>query len=594
MEIRWKLVLVVLISFSASAAETKWIKLKSPNFEMYTTASERSGRETLKYFEQVRAFFVQVMMGSIPGKALPVRIVAFNSKKEYEPYRLNNFATAFYHSTPTTDDIVLSQTGFEVFPVAVHEYVHLVARHSGLNLPPWLNEGMAELYSTLRPSGDKVMVGDLIPGRFQALQREKWVPLTVIVKADHNSPYYNEKDQAGSLYNEGWALTHMLLLTTAYRPEFAKFIGLMNTGISTEEALSKIYGKTVEQLDKELQSYLRGTQFKAALFPIKLEKVNDEIPSEPAAPYDVKLVLAHLMNRPGQELEARRLMEGLTGEDPKRPEAFVALGYLTWRKNSDEAVKYFEKAFALGSREPAMLWDYGRLVRERNKEESIRVLSELMAQEPARVDVRLELAAAQLTSQQPLAALETLSGVKKVTQEDAPRLFTIMAHAQVDKNFLVEARKSAESLSKFAKTTDDKSQAEQLLKYLDAREKGPAPMPVAIFEAAPEASPGKKGEAPPKLQRRVQPRLVGEPPVSAHTTLAGSFVQLDCSGSKVKMVVETADGKKVFLIDDPNKVIGATIELTCGAQKKTAVKVDFIPAGQAGVDGLVRGIVFEQ
>jgi hypothetical protein len=68
MEIRWKLALVALISLSASAAETKWIKLKSPNFEMYTTASERNGRDTLKYFEQVRGFFVQVMMGNIPGK----------------------------------------------------------------------------------------------------------------------------------------------------------------------------------------------------------------------------------------------------------------------------------------------------------------------------------------------------------------------------------------------------------------------------------------------------------------------------------------------------------------------------------------------
>jgi tetratricopeptide (TPR) repeat protein len=445
---------------------------------------------------------------------------------------------------------------------------------------------MAELYSTLRPTGDKLMIGEIIPGRYQALQREKWVPLTVIVKADHNSPYYNEKNQAGSLYNEGWALTHMLLLTTAYRPEFSKFLDLMNTGVTTEEALSKVYGKTVEQMDKELQLYISGTQFRAALFPMKLGKVNDEIPAEPAAPFDVKLVLAELMNRPGKELEARRLMEGLAEEDPKRPEAFVALGYLAWKgKDTAEAVKYFEQGFALGFREPAMLWDYGRLVRERNKPESIRVLSELMAQEPGRVDVRLELAGVQLTSKQPEAALATLSALKTVAPADAPRLFTIMAHAQVDKGFWVEARKSAESLAKFAKSTEDQWQAEQLLKYLDAREKGPAPMLAEAVE--------KKDDAPPKLQRRLQPRLVGEPAASAHR-IPGSFVKLDCSGAKAKMVVETAEGKKVFLIDDPNKVIGATMELICGEQKKKiGVSVDFIPAGQAGVDGLVRGIVFE-
>src|SRR5271154_6774230 len=134
---RSKFAFVALLGFSLLGADARWLKLRSAHFEMYTTASERSARETLKYFEQVRSFFQQGM-GSIPGKALPVRIVAFNSRKEYEPYRLNNFATAFYHSTPSTDDIVLSEAGFEVFPTAIHEYVHLVTRHMGMKLPPWL------------------------------------------------------------------------------------------------------------------------------------------------------------------------------------------------------------------------------------------------------------------------------------------------------------------------------------------------------------------------------------------------------------------------------------------------------------------------
>ena len=52
----------------------------------------------------------------------------------------------------------------------------------------------------------------------QALSRENWVPLAVIVAADRNSSYYNEKDKAGSLYNEGWALAHMLQLSRPYSP----------------------------------------------------------------------------------------------------------------------------------------------------------------------------------------------------------------------------------------------------------------------------------------------------------------------------------------------------------------------------------------
>ena len=54
-------------------------RMQSPNLEMYTTAGERSARDTLRYFEQVHSFFAQTMPSTV--KALPVRIVAFNSAK---------------------------------------------------------------------------------------------------------------------------------------------------------------------------------------------------------------------------------------------------------------------------------------------------------------------------------------------------------------------------------------------------------------------------------------------------------------------------------------------------------------------------------
>jgi Flp pilus assembly protein TadD len=571
----------ILIGLHLFGADARWIRLKSANFEMYTTASEKNARETLKYFEQVRSFFQQGM-GDIPGKALPVRIVAFNSKKEYEPYKLNNFASAFYHGTDTTDDIVLSEAGSEVFPVAVHEYVHLVTKHMGMKLPPWLSEGIAELYSTLKPMGDRVLVGTLIEGRHQALLREKWVPLEIIVKADHNSPYYNEKNQAGSLYNEGWALTHMLVLTNAYRPGFAKFLEMINAGTSTEEALDKVYGKTIAQVDKELQAYLSGTHFQGAYFAQKIEKVSDEITAEPAAAYDVKLVLADLLNRPGKEKETRAAFEQLTTEDPKRPEAFAALGYLALRaRDNEEAERDFGKAFELGGRDPAMLWDYGRLLRGRNRTEAIHVLSELVAKEPARTDARMELAADQLTAKDPGAALDTLKPVKKVTPEEAPRLFAIMAHAQLDLSQWNDAKESAEKLKKVARTEADRMQADAILSYMNDRAGAPAP-------ALQGSDAGR-----PTLPRREAPASVASEPVSLKKSIAGSFVLFDCSGKSPRVVVETEEGKKVFLIDDPHKVLGATMEFTCGPQNKDRVRVDYIPAGQAGVDGLVRGMRVE-
>src|SRR3974377_121691 len=246
--------LIALISAAASA-EPRCIHIHSANFEIYSSASEGSSRETLRYFEQVRSFFLQATGRSV-SKPVPVYIIDFGSEKESLPFRPNEFAAAFYHGGAERDYIVLSRASSETFPIATHEYVHLVVQHSGLNFPPWLNEGLAELYSTLKPLGDKVVVGNLIAGRVQELYREKWVPLAVILSAGHDSPYYSEKNKAGSLYNEGWALVHMLALNQEYRPKFNALLNAIANGAPSAMALEQTYGKPLAAIEKDTQAYL--------------------------------------------------------------------------------------------------------------------------------------------------------------------------------------------------------------------------------------------------------------------------------------------------------------------------------------------------
>jgi hypothetical protein len=255
------------------------------------------------------------------------------------------------------------------------------------------------------------------------------------------------------------------------------------------------------------------------------------------------------------------------------------LGYLAWRTgDSAEAKQDFGKAFALGGREPAMLWDYAKMLRGPDARAAIHVLSELLVKEPQREDVRMELAAEQLTAEDPGGALDTLKPVNRAAAEDAPRLFGILAHAQLDTRQFDAARESAEKLKQFARTDEEKYQADRILKFLDARANGAAP--VSSLE------PGR-----PKIRRQDPPK--DAEPVSDRKSVAGAFVMMDCSGQPPRIVVETSEGQKIFLVDDPNKVFGATVELTCGPQKKDRVRVDFIPANQAGVDGLLRGLQVE-
>jgi hypothetical protein len=154
---RFALVLAVTVVSNLFAA-SEWLKVTSSNFEMYTTAGSRDGRRPIEYFEEVREFFRRVRSQQVSTQ-LPVTIVAFKNAKEYRPYTMNEVAVAYFTGDEQRDYIVMSGVGSEHFPTAVHEYMHLLIRHSGLKLPVWMNEGIAEVYSTLRPVGGQILIG---------------------------------------------------------------------------------------------------------------------------------------------------------------------------------------------------------------------------------------------------------------------------------------------------------------------------------------------------------------------------------------------------------------------------------------------------
>ena len=425
----WLVALLFLVSAGwAAAAGPQWIRAQSAHFEMYSTANEASVRDTLFEFEEVSSFF-QTLVSLHLDRAAPVRIVAFSSTKEFEPYRPNEFAAAYYFSGVERDTIVLSRAGADAFPVAIHEYFHLAVEHLGLKLPPWLGEGLATLYSTLRPLGGRTIVGELIPGRVQALLADKWVPLQVILAADAHSPYYNEKSKAGSLYNEGWALTHMLYLSPEYRPRFADVFKAIAVGKDSADTLTSVYGKPLAAIEGDLQIYLRGNRFRAALFAAGISTGNLPSGPEAAAAFDIRLMLAELAQRRGQD--GRKEFEALAAEQPDRPEPHVQLGYLLWRagaENQQEVRKEFATAYGLGDRSPKMLWDYGRMIETKEPPEAAEVFRQLLSIQPDRTDVSIELASALLAGKQPAEAAKILTALPRVVDsQDAPRYFMVAA-----------------------------------------------------------------------------------------------------------------------------------------------------------------------
>jgi tetratricopeptide (TPR) repeat protein len=588
---------------SAAGADTKWIQLQTDHFIMFSSAGEGNSRETLRNFEQVRTFFGE-LFGIDASKQPPVYVIAFNNEKEFAPYRPNEFAAAYYMPGADRDYIVMSKAGFDLFRIAAHEYIHLIVQHAGLQFPPWFGEGMAEFYSTAKPQAGKILIGEVIPGHAQTLLDQKWVPVSEIVKADHDSPYYNEKNRAGSLYAEGWALVHMLSVSEKYRGNYSAFFKAMSDGRDAESAFQAVYGVSLAQVDKDLQGYIRSSTLNAQLYNLKFEKQKKDLPATPASEFDVNLALSDLVNKRGNEADVMARLEKLAATDTKRPEPWAGLAYMAWRSgNTQEASAHFEKAFDLGARNPRLLWDFGRMGQENNKAKAELALKALQQLQPARMEVQLEIIAFLVRERRTLDALAALGSIKKITPEDAPRLFSLMTYAHLQDRDLERARSDVAQLEKYAKNDRDKAELSRLKGYVEqATPRAVAlPQPAQVRPAVPPAANNQETtDGRPVIRRRQRADgsfevVYAEPP--AMPTLTGTFLELVCIGEQAKVVLQTSEGRKTLLIERSEDVsiagqdAGATLE--CGKQSPANIRAQYhTKDGLKDADGVLEIIFY--
>src|SRR5262249_24783390 len=119
----------------------------------------------------------------------------------------------YYQAGQDRDFIVLSG---RVFPetltsVVYHELTHYFLSRSLASRPTWLNEGLAEYFSTAEIRDDEVSLGAVSQDRLQLLKTSQMLSLKQFLAVDTSSPYYNETSKASVFYAQAWAFMHYLM-----------------------------------------------------------------------------------------------------------------------------------------------------------------------------------------------------------------------------------------------------------------------------------------------------------------------------------------------------------------------------------------------
>jgi thioredoxin-like negative regulator of GroEL len=310
-----------VIAFAVAApASAAWRRVDSTNFIIVGDVSLRDLRATAEKFEAFREVLRRVMPAVTSSPPVPTIVVVFPSDEAFTPfkptYQGKPKGVAGYAMPGADLSYIAMVNAVDSDRVIFHEYTHMVIANAVARIPVWLNEGLAEFYSTfaLMDGGKRAQIGLPIENHLRLLNGSVRVSLVELLKADQASALYNEDSRVGDFYAESWALTHMLLMGQPRRVnELSTYLQQVNSGVDEKQAWEQVLGTS--RTENDFRRYVtRPTVMTGVIeFPEKISAVPiTEVPLSPAGATSFQ---AGLLARLSPDAGAR-LLEPVVARDP--------------------------------------------------------------------------------------------------------------------------------------------------------------------------------------------------------------------------------------------------------------------------------------
>lgn len=338
-----------------------WVKAESAHFTVITDTDQGDAVAVARRFERLRSVFGRLW----PTARLDARRVVVVGTSSLA--RLRSVAPPTWSGTSAMHPAGLTITGLDrvylavplapdlpVGRIAAHEYVHLLI---DANLPQaalWLNEGLAEFFSTGQLDGAVATFGLPNPTHLDALRRHTWIPLHELLGLDRTAPAYVDARTSPIVYAESWALVHYLKLGEAGRRGswLTTYTALLTKGMEPVRAAREAFGD-LAALERALRAYVRQDTFFDARLPAVSRGDAEPVMSAGLPDWEAALVLGDLLTHTehfeaaGGLLEVAATRGGLTAEVCERQ---ALLGFL--RRDPTGVVDAAQRAVALDASRP--------------------------------------------------------------------------------------------------------------------------------------------------------------------------------------------------------------------------------------------------
>jgi hypothetical protein len=338
-------VLACVVGFLCAAAiaapsDAQWRRLDTPNFIVIGDVPARDLRAAGARFEGFREALGSILNDRLTTSLVPTVVVVFSSDGAFTPFkprfqgRRVDVDGVFLQGRHVNYIAIVNGRDDEPQRVIMHEFAHLLVANTGLEVPLWLHEGLAEYYSTLvlSETGEAALVGRFIQDHLNRLNRTKLLTLAEMLGVGPGSPLYNEDSRRSVFYAQSWALAHMLMNGEPRRgKELGQYLEHLSSGRPAAEAWTAAFGTA--DIMAELERYIRRLQFTAFAFKLSGKVASlEDTPAVDLPRTDSDAWLGHLLVQLDAFDDAAARFASVEKRDPSNVRARIGLALLEQRR----------------------------------------------------------------------------------------------------------------------------------------------------------------------------------------------------------------------------------------------------------------------
>jgi hypothetical protein len=549
-------VVAALLTLSAVPVFADWRRIESPNFVVLGDVGAGDLREITGRFESFREVLSRVLTEKVVSTAVPTVVLVFPSDRAFTPFKpkFNGKPielTGLFLPRRDANYIALVRDWDEgSMRVVFHEYAHLITSNIAGSLPVWLNEGLAEFYSTFETVGDReALIGRTVPGHLDRLNETRLLTLDELLNVKHDSPLYNEGDRRSVFYAQSWALTHMLLAAQpSRRDKLGAYMASVENGMAPTDAWRASFG--ADRIDRELQNYIRRNSYNAFRFQFSEKTTSFNGTAAPVTAGDAEAILALFLAQQQRYDEALdrlgRVPAGGDGAWPSVVRATIAVSrqeggsaetsLLQLPDSPDWLVSYFAGtalADLVSGRE-----DAGSDASKQRARSFFDKVQKAHGEIPNALATTVSLA---VRGRGPVPP-ETITLIERARALAPGRHDYVFLHAQVlarMERFPAAAR-LLRSLMAVASSPGERESAERMLRYVEEAEKWKA-----AAADRPERAPTEPYSGGTPAASRTEPKLIPTWRVIGpdEDRIEGILERIECDAKHVAFQVKTEQGQ---------------------------------------------------